>query len=144
MIILANLFTLAAIHNYPGALAIDRLVQQHIGLQISLLDANIHLIPRPIFVHMDVLTATSGVSRFLQTRLLFRKSLTYDIPQLESLYLNCSPEQWEAFMNTLAGHGTERINPNWVNIGKDLIFYSKDENVTNYDSYDWLITEDLK
>lgn len=134
---------MASKNNYPGALAVDRLVQQHIGMQVSMLDANFHLIPRPIFVHLDVLTATSGVTRFLQTRLLFQKNLHYNLPQLDSLYLNCPPDKWQKFVNSLAGNSSGPVNNNWVNVGKDLIFYSKEENHVNYEHYDWLVTENI-
>ncbi len=54
---------MASYHNYPGGSALDRLIEQHVGLQISLIDSNLSLITRPIFIHIDVLAATSGVTR---------------------------------------------------------------------------------
>jgi hypothetical protein len=60
---LTNIFTQASYHNYPGAVALDRLVNQHIGLQLSLVASKKELITRPIFVHLDVLTVTTGVTR---------------------------------------------------------------------------------
>ena len=63
LFVLTNLFLMAANQNYPGGAAIDRLIEQHIGLEIAMLDSNMNLIERPIFIHIDVLAATSGVTR---------------------------------------------------------------------------------
>jgi hypothetical protein len=99
--------------------------------------------------------------RFTQPRLLFQTSSNYNIPELDYLYLNTSPEEWEHFMNSLGSSDRNKtslssssskssqasapplslVNNNWINIGKDLVFYSKLENLTSFDQYDWLITE---
>jgi hypothetical protein len=63
MIVLSNIFLMASLHNYPGGVAIDRLIRQHIGLQLAISENEDHLITRPIFVHIDTLAATSGVTR---------------------------------------------------------------------------------
>lgn len=66
MFLLSQLFLMASIHNYPGGHALDRLLTQHIPLYISELydvDSLQAKEIRPLFVHIDVPAAMSGVTR---------------------------------------------------------------------------------
>jgi len=75
---LANTFLLASLHNYPGAVALDHLLKQHVSMQLALQDEELEqVLTQPIFVHIDTLAATSGVTR-LETN-TFGYSISYHI-----------------------------------------------------------------
>lgn len=71
----------AAHHNYPGGAALERLVEGHLVPQLASREAELRValatrqfadvrrIMYPIFVHIDVAAATSGVTRWRQTAL---------------------------------------------------------------------------
>ncbi len=62
MALLANTLLGASYYNYPGGMALDRLITQHVQLRLAG-ESDLHNIDRPLFVHIDTLAATSGVSR---------------------------------------------------------------------------------
>lgn len=65
MIIASGLVT-ASHRNYPGAEALDRLIQQHIPMQfIEQSEQHLPLSSsfRPVFVHIDAAAAMTGVTR---------------------------------------------------------------------------------
>ncbi len=67
----------ASHHNYPGGVALERLVDAHLRQQLAVREvdlrtavengryADVRKILRPIFVHIDVAAATTGVTRYL-------------------------------------------------------------------------------
>jgi hypothetical protein len=63
MALIANTLLGASFYNYPGGMAVDRLLTQHVQLRFAG-EENLHNIDRPLFVHIDTLSATSGVSRY--------------------------------------------------------------------------------
>lgn len=67
MIIIASGLLTASHHNYPGADALGRLVQQHVPIYLveHREDFTEHLPEgfHPLFVHIDAATAMSGVTR---------------------------------------------------------------------------------
>ena len=63
MMFLSNVFLSASIHNYPGAEALDRLLTQHINLRLLADEDELQHMNKPLFVHIDTLAATTGVTR---------------------------------------------------------------------------------
>lgn len=64
MLIIASGLVTASNRNYPGAEALDRLIQQHIPMQL-VEHSHIPLSPsfKPVFVHIDAAAAMTGVTR---------------------------------------------------------------------------------
>ena len=74
-VFLLSTFLSASIHNYPGGAALERLIDHNLpsqlyGMQERVGDAvasgkfsSLKNIIKPVFVHIDVLAATSGVTR---------------------------------------------------------------------------------
>lgn len=78
-------------------------------------------------------------TRFLQRRFSWTPPLAqkHDLPA-GSGYLNLSPQHFNP-------HATICFEkPDQCDQTIDLLFYSKDENVTDYTGYDWIITADPK
>jgi hypothetical protein len=84
--------------------------------------------------------------RFTQDRLLFKKHSEYQFNRLDYAFLNTLPDQWVEMMALLSGNHNNRddpqlVNNNWVTVGQDLVYYSKHENLTSFNRFDWIITE---
>ena len=60
MIIATSLFATASYHNYPGGVALSRLLHQHIPSHYPTAKGSV------INIHMDVYACMTGVTRFLQ------------------------------------------------------------------------------
>lgn len=60
----------------------------------------------------------------------------YDLHEytLKGLYFNCDYDRWLQI-------GEPFYSPYFP---RDVVFYSKNENVTDFTQYDWLITEDSR
>lgn len=74
--------------------------------------------------------------RFLQRRFVYGPSNREPSFTAHRSYLNLKPEQYDPALNVCfrdAAQCAEDV---------DLVYYSKDENVTDYTAYDWLITAD--
>lgn len=65
MLVLASTMLSAFHHNYPGAVAIDRLIQQHMPMHLA---DQTHLPTstkfKPVFVHIDAAAAMTGITRY--------------------------------------------------------------------------------
>jgi hypothetical protein len=60
--VLTGIFALAAYHNYPGGIALHRLLHHHIPSALS--SGQLSVITTPVvFVHVDVFPAMTGVTR---------------------------------------------------------------------------------
>jgi hypothetical protein len=75
--------------------------------------------------------------RFLQKRFTWTPpSASSASPPAQSNYLNLSPEHFDPRVRHCFS------NPASCTEVVDMVFYSKDENVTDFTPYDWLITAD--
>lgn len=93
---------------------------------------------------MTVSPTLHKTTRFLQRRFTWtpRHASHLDLPARSShSYLNLSPQQQKELDPQVRRCFQE---PNSCTQVVDLLYYSKDENVTDYSGYDWLITANPK
>lgn len=151
MFLLANCFLSASIHNYPGAHAIDRLITQHLPLELhhEIHNMAAYQLPdgtatRPIFVHIDAGAAMKGVTRFLQQRFMVyhNPDEKYKRKTSTRLHFNLTPQKYHEFQDKCKNKKFKKDH-DCIDFKKEkeLLFYSKDENTINFDEYDWLISE---
>mmetsp|Transcript_51944 Transcript_51944/g.90661 ORF Transcript_51944/g.90661 Transcript_51944/m.90661 type:complete len:197 (-) Transcript_51944:27-617(-) len=148
LVVLLSLFSMAFIasglltashRNYPGGEALERLLQQHIPMHfVEHEEAHLPMSPqfRPTFVHIDAAAAMTGVTRFLQRRFVYGPSDRLPSYTAHRSYLNLKPHQYDPALNVCFRDAIQCAED------IDLVYYSKDENVTDYTLYDWLITAD--
>eukprot|EP00981_Chlorochromonas_danica_P004151 scaffold829_cov174-Ochromonas_danica.AAC.10 len=127
---LASIFLSSSAHNYPGGVAIDRLLNQHLPLQLADTlngsgSGSANRISQPIFIHIDVPAAMTGVTRFTQERIVLPTTSNEKCFQ-PSGYLNLDPENYS--LSTACA--------------EDLLIYSKNETRKDLRSFDWIITAD--
>jgi hypothetical protein len=77
---------------------------------------------------------------------MFKKHSDYQFNRLDYAFLNTLPDEWVEMMALLGSNGSnsnaaQLVNNNWVAVGQDLVYYSKHENLTSFDRFDWIITE---
>jgi hypothetical protein len=72
--------------------------------------------------------------RFIQVRY----PVSTAIPN-NNYYLNTAPFEWEQLLPSL-----NCGNRPWGGCGGDAVYYSKNENVTDFRGFDWVITENPK
>ena len=154
----------AAQHNYPGAVALERLIHAHIPLlphhvpgshQDTYLHHRRHTVPahnkiEPIFVHIDAAAAMTGVTRFLQERIsldgrvrpasLKLNWLSSTSPSAEYLNFDRRNFDFKAFYNCVDLIESESEEDLGVCGDMDLVYYSKREDETDFSHYDFLIT----
>lgn len=123
-VVLASLFLTSSMHNYPGGLAMERLLAQHVGVHV--LD-EIHTWRRakPLFVHISVPAAMTGVSRFTQERILRPQFSGDNSCKRPGSYLNIDPETWTS---------SPDCHQDWV-------LYSKNETREDLTPFDFIITD---
>lgn len=71
MIAATSVFAIASYHNYPGGMAISRLLHQHIPLHYATEKVNV------INIHMDTAACMTGITRFLQED-TYNQSIKFD------------------------------------------------------------------
>ena len=144
---LNSAFLSAAQHNYPGALALERLIHMH----IPLLSHRDGLTTEPIFIHIDAAAAMTGITRFLQERIALDGSVRPTALKLNwwttanppAQYLNFDRDSFDysAFYQCMKGRefGSSSSPPPCEEV-IDLVYYSKREDETDFSHYDFLIT----
>lgn len=110
--LLSSIFLSSSMHNYPGGMALERLLTQHIGAHSPM------LLSETVFVHIDPAAAMTGVTRFTQERILQQGHSSTG-----SGYLNTNPDAWTAD-------------------SPEVVVYSKDEARAGGDlqGFHWIIT----
>lgn len=71
-LLLSNIFLMAAVHNYPGGEALEHFLHYHVRPELQFSEKGIS---EPIFVHIDTLAATTGVTRSVPLFQLFPVNL---------------------------------------------------------------------
>ena len=152
-LVLNSAFLNAAQHNYPGALALERLIHIHIPLLAHRDD----LTTEPIFVHIDAAAAMTGVTRFLQERIALDGSVrptalklnwwTSANPPAQYLNFDRNSFDYSTFYQCMKGRqrqaGSSSSPPSPPQLCEeevDLVYYSKREDETDFSHYDFLIT----
>eukprot|EP01036_Dinobryon_divergens_P027175 gene27175-35901_t len=147
-LVLNSAFLNAAQHNYPGALALERLIHIHIPLLAHRDD----LTTEPIFVHIDAAAAMTGITRFLQERIALDGSVrptalkmnwwTSANPPAQYLNFDRNSFDYNSFYQCMRGRRQveSASSSHLCEEEVDLVYYSKKEDETDFSHYDFLIT----
>jgi len=139
MMLLSSALLSASSRNYPGAEALDRLLKQHIPMDLAEHPTHLPLSDnfKPVFVHIDAAAAMTGITRFLQRRFIWGPTNKREDYTYHRNYLNLNPSDYDHSLN-LCFFDSEGCEHEDV----DVVYYSKDENISDYAHYDWIITAD--